>query len=342
MSLRLVQLRLPALIAAVAVLGWLALTARIEPLRPGSPAPPVPLRGATEPVTPIEPVTGLDSRKVALGWRLFHERQLSVDGSVACVDCHSLARGGADGLPFSVGAGKQQTRLNTPSVFNSATQFRQFWDGRAADLPQMLDDHLKHPTIMASSWPDALQRLGRSGTYADDFASVYARSGLHEDTVRDALGQLLRALATPNARFDRYLRGDKSAITAKEYAGYQLFQHLGCSNCHQGVNIGGNLYERISLTDNYVLERGKVTPEDYGRYNLTGVEAHRYQFKVASLRNVALTAPYFHDGSVQTLEQAVTIMGFYQQGINLSHDEVSKIVAFLNTLTGDLPDLKNP
>jgi len=153
-------------------------------------------------------------------------------------------------------------------------------------------------------------------------------------SIKDAIATFERSLVTPNGKFDRYLRGEKRALDSDELAGYELFKSLGCISCHQGMNVGGNMYEKLGIVDDYFAHRGNVQKVDYGRYNFTGIEENRYEFRVPSLRNVALTAPYFHDGSAKTLEKAVSIMGEYQLGVKLTSDEVAKIVKFLNSLTG--------
>ncbi|MEZ0258124.1 MAG: cytochrome-c peroxidase, partial [Chthoniobacter sp.] len=186
-----------------------------------------------------------------------------------------------------------------------------------------------------TDFPKIVEKLKVSGDYPQQFARVF-HEGLTEQTVKDAIVEYERSLITPNCRFDKWLRGDKKAISTVELEGYRLFKSLGCTSCHQGVNVGGNLYQKFGVMGDYFADRGNITKADYGRFNLTNDEADRFVFRVPSLRNVATTAPYFHDGSAATLPEAVRVMARYQLGRAISEDEVSRIVAFLSTLTGEL------
>lgn len=286
-----------------------------------------------EPITPLPLVLKLDTRKVALGRRLFHDPQLSRDNTISCSTCHNLAKGGADGLPAPIGINNKKGKINTLTVFNSAFNFRLFWDGRAATLEEQIDFPVHHSDEMATTWPEVIAKLQKDVSYRSDFAAIYPEM-IQPSSVKDAIATFERSLITPNSKFDRYLRGDKQAINKDERAGYELFKSLGCISCHQGRNVGGNMYEKLGIVGDYFAQRGNIQEVDLGRYNITGVEDQRHDFRVPSLRNVALTAPYFHDASVNTLEKAVATMGKYQLGVILSGDEISKIVKFLNTLTG--------
>ena len=287
-----------------------------------------------EPITPIPLHVNLDPHKVALGQRLFNDTRLSHDDTISCAHCHHLEAGGEDGLPVSVGIGGKTGEINAPTVFNSGFNFRQFWDGRAATLEEQIDGPLQNPEEMGASWPEVITRLNGDDTYRAEFATLY-KGGISRETIKDAIATFERSLITPNARFDRFLRGEKNAIDGEEYAGYQLFKNLGCISCHQGMNVGGNMYEKLGLVENYFEHRGGVRKVDLGRFNLTGHEENRYEFRVPSLRNVALTAPYFHDASADTLEHAVAIMAKYQLGVDLKDFEIARIVRFLNALTGE-------
>lgn len=298
--------------------------------------PPVERATGDEPITPIPLELHLDRDKVALGGRLFGDARLSRDGSVSCSHCHDAARGGADGMPRSVGVGGRLGAINAPTVYNSGFNFRQFWDGRAATLEEQVDGPLTNPDEMGSNWPDVIAKLGKDAAYVHDFAKIYP-DGIKPDNVRDAIATYERSLTTPNSKFDRFLRGEKNALDGEEFAGYQLFTKLGCITCHQGVNIGGNLYEKLGLFENYFERRGNLSRADLGRYNVTHNEEERYEFRVPSLRNVALTAPYFHDASAETLDDAVATMARYQLGVSLKRDEIRHLVRFLNTLTGEQP-----
>jgi cytochrome c peroxidase len=286
-----------------------------------------------EPITPIPLEIKLDARKVALGRRLFHDPRLSRDDTISCSYCHNLAKGGMDGLPHSIGIDGKEVKINTLTVFNSGFNFRLFWDGRVATLEDQIEFPMNSPCEMGSSWKEVIAKLGKDADYRRDFGVIY-RDGISILAIKDAIAIFERSLTTPNGKFDRFLRGDKDVLDSDERAGYELFKALGCISCHQGRNVGGNMYEKIGVVDDYFAHRGNVQKVDYGRYNFTGIEEHRYEFRVPSLRNVALTAPYFHDASAKTLEQAVSIMGKYQLGVKLTSGEVARIVKFLNTLTG--------
>jgi cytochrome c peroxidase len=299
-----------------------------------------PLKSGNEPITPIPLALNLDPRKVALGRRLFHDPILSADQRISCATCHNLSRGGVDGLPRSIGIGGATGEINAPTVLNSGLNFRQFWDGRAATLEDQIDGPVQNPKEMGASWPTLIVRLVQDDAYHRDFSAIYP-AGIQQVTVKDAIATFERSLITPNSKFDRFLRGEKDALSGDEYAGYILFKKTGCISCHQGVNVGGNMYEKLGLVANYFEHRGDVQKVDYGRYNLTGKEEHRYEFRVPSLRNVALTAPYFHDASAATLAEAVAAMGTYQLGVDFKADEIDKIVQFLHTLTGEQPGVVN-
>jgi cytochrome c peroxidase len=228
--------------------------------------------------------------------------------------------------------------VNAPSVFNSGFNFVQFWDGRAATLEEQIGGPLTSPNEMGSDWPRVLAFLGGNAEYVKRFRVAFP-DGVSEGNVRAAVASFERTLNTPNARFDLWLRGDKQALSEVEKAGYERFKAVGCVACHQGGNVGGNMFQRFGVMGEYFEDRGHIVEADYGRFNVTHLEADRFAFRVPSLRNVALTAPYFHDGSAATLEQAVGTMAKYQLGQNLDSSAISQIVAFLKTLTGHLPEL---
>jgi cytochrome c peroxidase len=285
------------------------------------------------PITPIPLVVELDARKVALGRRLFHDPRLSSDNTISCAHCHNLANGGMDNLPLSIGIEGKVGKINSPTVFNSGFNATQFWDGHAATLEDQIDFPMMHTCEMGSSWDDVISKLQQDADYRRDFAEIYP-GGIDQPGIRNAIATFEESLITPNSRFDRHLRGEKNVLSKDELAGFELFKNLGCISCHQGVNVGGNMFEKLGLFGDYFAKRGNVREIDYGRYNVTGNPEHRYEFRVPPLRNIALTAPYFHDASVDTLDEAVAIMGEYQLGVKLSSDEVGKIVKFLDTLTG--------
>jgi len=290
-----------------------------------------------EPITPIPLDLKLDARKVALGRRLFHDPQLSHDNTISCAYCHNLAKGGVDGLPRPIGINGKVGKINTLTVFNSGFNFRLFWDGRSATLEDQMDFPIQNPDEMGSAMPEIIAKLKMDEAYRRDFAEIY-REDIQSQHVKDAIATFERSLITPNSKFDRYLRGDNRALDKEQLEGYHLFKSLGCISCHQGMNVGGNMYEKLGIVYNYFEARGNIQAVDLGRYNFTKNEDDRYEFRVPSLRNVALTAPYFHDASATNLEQAVATMAKFQLGITLPKDDIAKIVKFLNTLTGVYQD----
>ena len=287
-----------------------------------------------EPIKPIPLEIKLDGKKVALGEKLFHDKRLSKDNSIACVSCHGLNTGGVDRQAVSTGIGGKKGNINAPTVFNSGFNFRQFWDGRATSLEEQAVGPVHNPLEMGSNWQEVVAKLGKDEALAAQFKQSYA-DGVQSKNIQDALAVFQRSLITPNARFDKYLRGDKTALTADEHKGYQLFKSYGCVACHQGVNAGGNMFQLFGVMGDYFAKRGNVTEADNGRYNATKNEADKHMFKVPSLRNVALTAPYFHDGSAKTLSDAVDVMFRYQLGRPASQADKDLIVKFLHTLTGE-------
>ncbi|HEX8961816.1 MAG TPA: cytochrome-c peroxidase [Rhodocyclaceae bacterium] len=285
-----------------------------------------------EPITPLPQAVPLDPEKVALGARLFHDTRLSHDDTVACASCHKLDQAGVDGRRTALGIGGQVGTVNAPTVFNSAFNFVQFWDGRAASLEEQAAGPVHNPLEMGSDWPEVIGKLNEDHWYHNTFGHLYA-GGISAAAIKDAIATFERSLVTPDSRFDRWLRGEKT-LSDRELRGYALFKDLGCASCHQGVNVGGNFYAGLGVFGNFFADRGKDAPEDQGRFNVTGKEADRHFFKVPSLRNVARTAPYFHDGSVRTLSEAIRLMGKYQLGRDLSPAETALIADFLGTLTG--------
>ncbi len=286
-----------------------------------------------EPIQPIPQQIDLDQRKVRLGRSLFHDPRFSANNSVSCATCHDLRAAGTDHRATSVGLGGAIGPVNAPTVLNSGFNFRQFWDGRAATLEDQLDGPIHDPTEMGTNWPTIIGKLHEDRDYPAEFASLYPH-GISSDAIKDAIATFERSLITPNCRFDRFLRGDASALSIDEKEGYRLFKESGCSSCHQGLLAGGNMFEKFGIVADYFADRGHVTKSDLGRFNVTGRESDRYVFKVPSLRNVARTAPYFHDGSAKTLPEAVSIMARYQVGRDLSAADVQRVVLFLNTLDG--------
>jgi cytochrome c peroxidase len=337
---RIKQSLIPALLFIVA---GVALVSGLSVLRNARPASLIDLGVAAEldalddePIYPIPRKIDLDPRKVDLGRRLFHDSRFSVDNSVSCASCHNLHRNGADDRVTSLGAAGAKGDVNAPTVFNSGFNFRQFWDGRAETLEDQIEGPIHHLAEMNTGWPQILEKLRADPEYVAAFSAIYSQ-GMDIHTIKEAIATFERSLITPDSRFDRYLRGDRNAITADEKEGYRLFKFNGCSSCHQGILAGGNMFEKFGIVADYFADRGMIVKADLGRFNVTGQEADRYKFKVPSLRNVAHTAPYFHDGSAQTLNEAVSVMAKYQLGRQLSARDIHLIVEFLETLNGEYP-----
>lgn len=292
----------------------------------------------TEPLLPLPETMKLDNEKFELGRRLYHDPILSGDGTVSCASCHALDLGGAEHSATSTGIGQKVGPINAPTVFNAVFNFRQFWDGRAADLKEQAGGPVENPIEMGTTFEVAVPKVEADSWYVERFKKVYAEKGISKDTITDAIAEYERGLVTESP-FDAYLRGDQSAISEEAKAGYAKFKDTGCTTCHMGVNVGGQMYQKMGLVKDYFkLRGGDITTADLGRYNVTKKEEDRHHFKVPTLRNIELTAPYFHDGSQASLEEAVKVMANVQLAKELSDEEVASIVTFLKTLTGKIPD----
>lgn len=289
-----------------------------------------------EAIRPVQDSVPVDMRKVILGNLLFHDVRLSADNTVSCSSCHGLNTGGVDNKPFSEGVGGQHGGVNAPTVFNALYNFVQFWDGRAATLADQAAGPPLNPVEMACrSFDEICDKLKADAAFSKAFTEVYP-DGINEANITNAIQEFEKTLLTPNSRFDKYLKGDMAALTTEELAGYDLFKKYNCATCHVGENMGGQSYELMGIKQDYFADRGtELTVEDNGRFKETKNERDRHRFKVPGLRNVALTAPYFHDATQATLEDAVRAMGKYEVGVDLSQQEVKQIVAFLQTLTGE-------
>lgn len=289
-----------------------------------------------QPVEPLPAAPQLDPLKVSLGQRLFRDRRFARDNSVACISCHPFEHGGADPRARSIGAGGARGLFNAPSIFNTAHNFRHLWNGAAATLEEQVDRVIANPAVFDSSWGEVLGKLREDAGLVRDFQAAYP-TGLNARNAANALASYERSLVTPS-RFDKYLQGATDAITAQEKKGYDNFRAYGCVACHQGVNVGGNMYQKFGALGDYFGDRqaaGKtLTEADRGRFNVTGRAEDMHVFKVPSLRNVAATAPYFHDGSAATLEEAVDIMFKYQLGRAAPAADKASIIQFLRALSG--------
>ena len=291
-----------------------------------------------EPIKPIPEDMGTSPQKVALGRALFHDPRLSKDNTTACVSCHDLGSGGDDGRRVSVGVDGKLGTINAPTVFNVGLNFKQFWDGRADTLEQQIDGPVQSSVELGSLWPDVVEKLYVHESYPQRFEALYP-DGITRSNVKDALAEYLRSLTTPNSRFDRWLDGDVNAISNLEKRGYALFKHYGCASCHQGANVGGNMFQVFGVLNEYFKTRGDISQADYGRYNVTGNPVDRHSFKVPSLRMASLTAPYLHDGAAATLRDAVDAMFKYQLGREAPDEDKQAIIAFINSLEGQSQEL---
>ena len=279
----------------------------------------------------IEPLPNnirTDPAKVALGKALFSDTILSKDNTVSCATCHNLAEGGDDNLPFSFGIKGQKGSVNSPTVYNAVFNFRQFWDGRAADLEEQALAPIENPLEMGNNFKNLIQVLKKT-SYQQKFLAIYT-DGITKNNIANAIAEFEKTLITANAPFDKFLLGNKNAISNEAKEGYEIFKQKGCIACHHGINVGGNLYNKFGIMRD-------TKSKNLGRYNVTKRERDKYFFKVPSLRNVALTAPYFHDGRHNSLRDAVKEMAFYQLGRPISESEISKIIAFLKSLNGEIP-----
>jgi cytochrome c peroxidase len=286
-----------------------------------------------EPIAPVPRSVPLDAEKVRLGEMLFHDVRLSRGDVLSCASCHLLAEGGDDNQDRTPGSDGELLNFNASTVFNTALSFRFNWRGNFRTLEEQNEAVLLDPHLMNTTWEELLAKLRADATYREAFATIYS-SDIAPADVLDALAIFQRSLITPDASFDRYLRGEHDAITPEEERGYQLFKEFGCVACHQGVNVGGNLFQRFGIFHD-PFAQWPVRTADLGRFTITGEAKDRFVFRVPSLRNVAVTAPYFHDGRAETLEQAIEEMARSQLGRVLTGREIELIAAFLRTLTGE-------
>ncbi|EHA1079937.1 c-type cytochrome [Photobacterium damselae] len=287
-------------------------------------------------VQPITTTFKVNQAKVKLGDELYHDTRLSSDNTVSCATCHDLNRGGVDRLNTSTGVGGAKGPINAPTVFNAVFNIHQFWDGRAFDLQAQAGGPPLNPKEMAStSWNQIITKLDKDPVLKAQFDALY-KQGITEETITDAIAEFEKTLVTPNSRFDKYMRGDKSALNAEEIAGYKLFNKYKCQTCHAGEAMGGQTFEILGVKKDYFADRGTpLTDADKGRIGVTNDPNDLHRFKVPTLRNVAQTAPYFHDANAKTLDDAVNKMALYQVGVTLQPQETKEIVAYLKTLTGE-------
>ncbi|KZD04588.1 MULTISPECIES: cytochrome-c peroxidase [Thalassospira] len=280
--------------------------------------------------------------KVELGKMLFFDPRLSASALISCNTCHNLGMGGDDNLETSIGHGWQKGPRNAPTVLNAVFNEAQFWDGRAEDLKAQAKGPVQAGVEMASTPERVVEVLKSMGDYVQKF--VHAFPGESDPVTFDNMAKAIEAfeatLITPASRFDQFLEGNDAILTKTEMAGLELFIDTGCASCHNGVNVGGTGYYPFGVVEQPGAEI--LPPDDKGRFAVTQTATDDYVFRAGPLRNIELTAPYFHSGKVWDLEQAVAIMGSSQLGAELDNSQIKAITAFLMTLTGEAPRVEYP
>jgi cytochrome c peroxidase len=293
-------------------------------------------------VQPMPPNNAITREKLELGKMLFFEPRISSSHLLSCNTCHNVGMGGVDGLETSVGHGWQRGPRNAPTIFNSFFNIAQFWDGRAEDLRTQAVGPIQAAVEMNATPERVMEVLKSIPEYQERFKTAFPGEAepLSFDNVAKAIEVFEATMITPGARFDQFLEGNLTALNATEKQGLRLFMDKGCVGCHGGVNAGGADYFPFGVVERPGAEI--LPPGDKGRFAVTATASDEYVFRAPSLRNVALTAPYFHTGKVWDLEQAVHIMATSQLGTELSDEEVDAVVAFLGSLTGQQPDISYP
>jgi cytochrome c peroxidase len=291
-----------------------------------------------EPIEPLPRDAAFDQPLAELGRALFTSPLLSEDGRVSCASCHAIEHGMADAKPASGLAAasglpeRPGPALNSPTLYNVRYLFKLNWSGKFDALPEHLDSLVHNPRVLGTTWEALVARLADSPEWRQAFRAVFG-SAPNVDRVRRALLEYELSLVTPDAPFDRFLRGDAGALSPDAAQGYAHFKAHGCSSCHQGMLVGGNMFQRLGIMRPYLEDTTEPQLGDSGRYEATGRVEDRHVFRVPGLRNVELTAPYLHDGSAPTLESVIGIMATYQLGRSLTPEQVRQIVAFLRSLT---------
>lgn len=288
---------------------------------------------AFEPITPIPRQIDYNRDKAMLGRTLFSDKLLSFDQSVSCASCHDLAHGGSDRQPLSTGFMGRQGSMNAPTVFNAVFNFRQCWNGRAPGLREQADGPIHNPAEMRMTTDEVERRLNADERYRRNFSLVYGKETVAYDDVLDAIVEFEKALITPDSSFDRYLRGEID-LTAEENNGYKTFKELGCVICHNGVNLGGNSFQKIGILNPFPSNNKQTD-----RSQVTGEDLDKNVYKVPTLRNIEQTAPYFHDGSSETLLETLEAMSSFNLGLKLTTAEAQSLIAFLCSLTGKRPGI---
>ncbi|MBO9541619.1 cytochrome-c peroxidase [bacterium] len=298
---------------------------------------------------PVPKANPMTPAKVELGRQLYFDPRLSSTGKVSCNSCHDVMAGGEDNRATSLGVFGKTGGRSAPTVWNSAFLSVQFWDGRAASLEEQAKGPMVNPVEMGNPNHDVVvKRLAGIPGYVKQFDAVYGKNSLNIDNVAKAIAAYERTLVTPNSAFDRYVKGDEKALTPAAKRGMDLVQQLGCISCHSGQNFSGppmpegtGFYQRFPRIPSAYDAKYQLK-KDLGRYEATRTESDRHMWRVPTWRNVAKTAPYFHNGSVKTLDEAVRVMAKSQLNTTLTDGQTKDIVAFLSSLTGEFPKQKAP
>ena len=286
----------------------------------------------------VNPENAITTEKVALGKALYYDVRLSKDNTQSCNTCHNLDTYGVDNLSFSPGNDGDLGGRNSPTTLNAALHMTQFWDGREPDVEAQAGGPVLNPVEMAMPSEEAVvERLSNIDEYIDMFDAAFPddEESITYDNMKKAIGAFERKLMTPG-RFDKYVEGDATALTAEEQKGLDTFMEVGCTTCHASNILGGKMYQKFGIYGDYWTLTGSEK-HDEGRFEVTQIESDKYMFKAPSLRNIAKTGPYFHDGSVASLSEAISIMGKLQLNKDLTDEQVASIETFLNALTGEVP-----
>lgn len=291
-------------------------------------------RAVAGPIQPIPEISQVNQNWARLGKALFNSTLLSKDNSISCASCHLVGFGGDDGFPVSTGINSATGTRNSPTVLNAVFNLSQFWDGRATTLAEQVSGPVHNPLEMGTSWPEVVEKLSADEAFSELFAQI-SPEGITPNAIIKAITTFEETLITPGAPIDRYLLGDIYALSVQQLRGLEKFNSFGCVTCHQGTNIGGNVFQKFGRLD----EVPESMSQDMGRYGVTGREEDKFVFKVPSLRNVAETAPYFHDGSVKTLPEAVRLMARVQLGRDLAPEDIADLVALLQAFSAPYEEL---
>jgi len=321
--------KIRALVTALALIGSISVATAWETLPTTAPAP------ADNPTT---------EEKIELGKMLYHDPRLSSTGTVSCASCHNTMLGGEDNRPNSMGVNGQTGGRSAPTVWNSAFNAVQFWDGRAASLEAQAAGPVTNPIEMGmKSWDDVIARLKSIEGYDKAFEQAFGKDSISKDNATKAIAAYERTLITPHSPYDKFVAGDSSALTEQQVRGMNSVQELGCTSCHSGPAFNGpGMFQLFPVHSNPYFAAKYHFKNDKGLAEVTKKADDEHLWKVPTLRNIALTAPYFHNGAVKTLDEAVLIMAKLQLDKDLTKEQVADIVAFLNSLTGEFPKQKMP